>query len=201
MAQTHFGYQTVDEADKARHVRGVFDSVATRYDLMNDVLSLGMHRVWKAYTVGVAAIQPGMRVLDIAGGTGDLARAFAARVGEQGCVVLTDINETMLRTGRDRMLDQGRVIPTAACDAEHMPFADGSFDLASVAFEPVLHSTGRARFALLARLLGAAALVIAVLALYRFGAAGVAWAVAVGGVVSYLGLGLAAWRSLRGGLG
>ena len=134
MAQTHFGYQSVEEAEKARRVRGVFDSVASRYDVMNDVLSMGMHRVWKAYTVGVAALQPGMRVLDIAGGTGDLARAFAARVGEQGCVVLTDINEAMLRTGRDRMLDQGRVIPTAACDAEHMPFADGSFDLASVAF-------------------------------------------------------------------
>ncbi len=134
MAQTHFGYQSVEEAEKARRVRGVFDSVASRYDVMNDVLSMGMHRVWKAYTVGVAAIQPGMRVLDIAGGTGDLARAFAARVGEQGCVVLTDINEAMLRTGRDRMLDQGRVIPTAACDAEHMPFAEGSFDLASVAF-------------------------------------------------------------------
>ncbi|MBL8315877.1 MAG: class I SAM-dependent methyltransferase, partial [Rubrivivax sp.] len=134
MAQTHFGYQTVEEAEKARHVRGVFDSVASRYDIMNDVLSMGMHRLWKAYTVGVAAIQPGMRVLDIAGGTGDLARAFASRVGEQGCVVLTDINEAMLRTGRDRLLDEGKVIPTAACDAEHMPFADGSFDLASVAF-------------------------------------------------------------------
>jgi demethylmenaquinone methyltransferase/2-methoxy-6-polyprenyl-1,4-benzoquinol methylase len=134
MAQTHFGYQSVEEAEKARHVRSVFDSVASRYDIMNDVLSMGMHRVWKAYTVGVAAIQPGMRVLDIAGGTGDLARAFAARVGEQGCVVLTDINEAMLRTGRDRLLDEGKVIPTAACDAEHMPFADGGFDLASVAF-------------------------------------------------------------------
>ncbi len=134
MAQTHFGYQSVEEAEKARHVRSVFDSVASRYDIMNDVLSMGLHRVWKAYTVGVAAIQPGMRVLDIAGGTGDLARAFAARVGEQGCVVLTDINEAMLRTGRDRLLDEGKVIPTAACDAEHMPFADGSFDLASVAF-------------------------------------------------------------------
>ena len=134
MAQTHFGYQSVEEAEKARHVRSVFDSVASRYDIMNDVLSMGLHRVWKAYTVGVAAIQPGMRVLDIAGGTGDLARAFAARVGEQGCVVLTDINEAMLRTGRDRLLDEGKVIPTAACDAEHMPFPDGSFDLASVAF-------------------------------------------------------------------
>ena len=134
MAQTHFGYQSVEEAEKARHVRGVFDSVASRYDIMNDVLSMGMHRVWKAYTVSVAAIQPGMRVLDIAGGTGDLARAFASRVGEQGRVVLTDINEAMLRHGRDRALDAGLALPTAVCDAEHLPFADASFDLASVAF-------------------------------------------------------------------
>lgn len=134
MAQTHFGYQTVDEADKARRVRGVFDSVATKYDVMNDVLSLGLHRAWKAYTVAVAAVQPGMQVLDIAGGTGDLARAFAARAGESGRVVLTDINESMLRVGRDRLLDEGLVVPTAACDAEHLPFADASFDLASVAF-------------------------------------------------------------------
>ena len=134
MAQTHFGYRTVDDADKARHVRGVFDSVATRYDLMNDVLSLGMHRVWKSYTVAVAAVQPGMKVLDIAVGTGDLASAFAARAGALGQVVLTDINESMLRVGRDRLLDGGQVIATAACDAEHLPFADGVFDLASVAF-------------------------------------------------------------------
>ncbi len=134
MAQTHFGYQTVDEAEKAGRVRGVFDSVAARYDLMNDVLSMGLHRVWKAYTVGVANVQPGDKVLDIAGGTGDLARAFAARAGAQGCVVLSDINEAMLRVGRDRLLDGGQVLPTIACDAEHLPFADGSFDLLSVAF-------------------------------------------------------------------
>lgn len=134
MAQTHFGYQTVDDAEKAARVRGVFDSVAPSYDLMNDVLSGGLHRAWKAYTVSVANVQAGDRVLDIAGGTGDLARAFAARVGDSGRVVLTDINEAMLRTGRDRLLDEGRVLPTAACDAEHLPFADGSFDLASVAF-------------------------------------------------------------------
>ena len=134
MTQTHFGYQTVDEAEKAGRVRGVFDSVATKYDLMNDVLSFGLHRVWKAYTVGVAAVQPGMRVLDIAGGTGDLARAFAQRAGDSGRVVLTDINEAMLRAGRDRMLDARVLLPTAACDAEHLPFAAGSFDLASVAF-------------------------------------------------------------------
>ena len=134
MTQTHFGYQTVEDADKARRVRGVFDSVASRYDVMNDVLSMGLHRVWKAYTVAVAAVQPGMKVLDIAGGTGDLARAFAQRAGPHGRVVLTDINEAMLRVGRDRLLDGGLVLPTAACDAERLPFADGTFDLVSVAF-------------------------------------------------------------------
>jgi demethylmenaquinone methyltransferase/2-methoxy-6-polyprenyl-1,4-benzoquinol methylase len=134
MAQTHFGYQTVDEHEKARHVRGVFDSVASKYDLMNDVLSMGLHRAWKAYTVAVANVQPGMQVLDIAGGTGDLARAFAKSAGPTGRVVLTDINEAMLRVGRDRLLDEGVVLPTAACDAEHLPFADSSFDLVSVAF-------------------------------------------------------------------
>ncbi|MDE2368736.1 MAG: bifunctional demethylmenaquinone methyltransferase/2-methoxy-6-polyprenyl-1,4-benzoquinol methylase UbiE [Burkholderiales bacterium] len=134
MAQTHFGYQTVEDAEKAQRVRGVFDSVASRYDLMNDVLSMGMHRLWKSYAVAVAAVQPGMQVLDIAGGTGDLARAFARKAGPSGRVVLSDINEAMLRVGRDRLLDEGLVIPTAACDAEHLPFADAAFDLVSVAF-------------------------------------------------------------------
>jgi demethylmenaquinone methyltransferase/2-methoxy-6-polyprenyl-1,4-benzoquinol methylase len=134
MAQTHFGYQTVDDVEKAGRVRGVFDSVAPRYDLMNDVLSGGLHRAWKAYTVAVANVQPGDRVLDVAGGTGDLARAFAGKVGDNGRVVLTDINEAMLRVGRDRLLDEGRVLPTAACDAEHLPFAEASFDLVTVAF-------------------------------------------------------------------
>jgi demethylmenaquinone methyltransferase / 2-methoxy-6-polyprenyl-1,4-benzoquinol methylase len=134
MTQTHFGYQTVDETEKSRRVRGVFDSVASRYDVMNDLMSMGLHRVWKAYTVGVADVKPGDRVLDIAAGTGDLSLAFARKVGERGQVVHTDINEAMLRVGRDRLLDKGVALPTLACDAERLPFRDGSFDLVSVAF-------------------------------------------------------------------
>lgn len=134
MAQTHFGFETVDEQEKAQRVRGVFDSVASKYDVMNDLMSMGMHRAWKAYTVALAHVKAGERVLDIAGGTGDLTRAFARQVGEQGVVVHTDINEAMLRTGRDRMLDDGLVLPTVACDAEHLPFPSQSFDLVSVAF-------------------------------------------------------------------
>ena len=134
MAQTHFGYQTVDEHDKASRVRGVFDSVAKRYDVMNDVMSMGLHRAWKAYTVAVADVRPGQCVLDIAGGTGDLARAFARKVGEQGTVVHTDINAAMLGTGRDRLLDEGLALPTTVCDAERLPFKTGTFDLVSVAF-------------------------------------------------------------------
>ncbi len=134
MSSTHFGYQTVDEQDKARKVRGVFDSVAPRYDLMNDLMSMGLHRVWKAYTVMVANVQPGQHVLDIAGGTGDLARAFARKVGPTGTVLHTDINEAMLRTGRDRLIDEGVVLPTMVCDAEKLPFAGGRFDLVTVAF-------------------------------------------------------------------
>ena len=134
MATTHFGYQSVDEQDKARRVRGVFDSVASRYDLMNDLMSAGLHRAWKAYTVMVANVQPGQRVLEIAGGTGDLALAFAKKVGPMGQVVHTDINEAMLRIGRDRLLDAGVILPTAVCDAEKLPFPDSHFDLVSVAF-------------------------------------------------------------------
>ena len=134
MAQTHFGFDTVDETDKAQRVRGVFDSVATRYDVMNDVMSMGLHRVWKAYTVAVANLRPGDMVLDIAGGTGDLARAFARKVGDSGLVMHTDINEAMLRTGRDRLLDEGLVLPTVVCDGEKLPYKTGSFDLVSVAF-------------------------------------------------------------------
>lgn len=134
MTSTHFGFKSVDEADKARHVRTVFDSVAPKYDLMNDLMSMGLHRAWKAYTVMVANLQEGNRVLDIAGGTGDLAMAFAKRVGRTGQVVHTDINEAMLRTGRNRLLDVGLALPTLVCDAEKLPFADNYFDLVSVAF-------------------------------------------------------------------
>ena len=131
---THFGFQTVDENQKAERVRGVFDSVAGKYDLMNDLMSGGLHRIWKAYTLGVANVREGDRVLDIAGGTGDLARAFAKRVGPGGQVVLSDINEAMLRQGRDRLLDAGVVLPLLLCDAEKLPFADDQFDAVSVAF-------------------------------------------------------------------
>ena len=134
MSNTHFGYETVDEREKARRVRGVFDSVAPSYDVMNDLMSLGLHRAWKAYTVLVADLKPGQRVLDIAGGTGDLAQAFARKVGSAGMVVHTDINASMLRVGRDRLLDAGVVLPTLVCDAEKLPFAKESFDRVSVGF-------------------------------------------------------------------
>lgn len=134
MSSTHFGFATVDEREKEQKVKGVFDSVASSYDVMNDLMSLGLHRAWKAYTVAVANLRQGQRVLDIAGGTGDLARAFARKVGERGTVVHTDINEAMLREGRDRLIDEGLLLPTTLCDAEQLPFASGSFDLVSVAF-------------------------------------------------------------------
>ncbi len=134
MSTTHFGFETVDEKDKARHVRGVFDSVAPRYDLMNDLMSAGLHRAWKAYTVMVANLREGDQVLDIAGGTGDLSLAFSRKVGSTGTVVHTDINEAMLRVGRDRLINLGVVLPTLVCDAEALPFPDNHFDLVSVAF-------------------------------------------------------------------
>ncbi len=134
MKTTHFGFESIDERQKSQRVRGVFDSVAGRYDLMNDLMSAGLHRLWKAYAVTVARLQPGQRVLDIAGGTGDLAQAFAGKVGSAGCVIHTDINEAMLRQGRSRLIDQGLVLPTAMCDAEALPFSSGKFDLVSVAF-------------------------------------------------------------------
>lgn len=131
---THFGYESVDEAAKATRVAGVFHSVAARYDLMNDLMSAGLHRLWKAFTIGQAAVRPGMRVLDVAGGTADLARAFARRVGPEGQVWLTDINASMLAVGRDRMVDDGCLQPAVQCDAEALPFPDGYFDRVTVAF-------------------------------------------------------------------
>ena len=133
-AKTHFGFETVAEADKAQRVRGVFDAVSSKYDVMNDLMSLGLHRAWKAYTVAVANLRPGDKVLDLAAGTGDLARAFARQVGASGLVLHTDINEAMLREGRNRLLDEGLVLPTLICDAEQLPLPDAAFDLVSVAF-------------------------------------------------------------------
>ena len=132
--KTHFGYQTVAESEKAEKVAQVFHSVASSYDVMNDLMSAGLHRIWKAFTIGRAAVRPGMKVLDIAGGTGDLARAFAKQAGAQGEVWLTDINESMLRVGRDRLIDDGVVLPCVVCDGESLPFADNYFDRVTVAF-------------------------------------------------------------------
>ena len=134
MSDTHFGYETVAEEAKAQKVRGVFESVARKYDLMNDLMSLGAHRAWKAFAIAQSGVRPGMRVLDVAGGTGDLARAFAERVGAQGEVWLTDINGAMLGVGRDRLADGGRMLPVAQCDAEKLPFPADYFDIVSVAF-------------------------------------------------------------------
>src|SRR5688572_29616956 len=134
MKTTDFGFEQVSEEDKARRVAGVFDSVARRYDLMNDLMSMGLHRIWKRVAVEYSLVRPGDRVLDVAGGTGDLARLFARRVGTSGSVVLTDINGSMLAIGRDRLIDAGFVLPAAQCDAEHLPFLSESFDCVSVAF-------------------------------------------------------------------
>jgi len=131
---TDFGFQAVDEEHKAERVAGVFTSVASRYDLMNDLMSAGLHRLWKRFAVATSGVRAGERVLDIAGGTADLALAFARRVGGSGEVVLTDINADMLAIGRDRMLDHGFVAPAVRCDAERLPFADARFDCVSVAF-------------------------------------------------------------------
>jgi demethylmenaquinone methyltransferase/2-methoxy-6-polyprenyl-1,4-benzoquinol methylase len=131
---THFGYQSVEEKDKAARVAGVFDSVASRYDLMNDLMSAGLHRLWKRMAVDLANVRPGSRVLDIAGGTGDLARLFAKRAGPGGEVWLTDINGSMLSIGRDRLIDQGLALPVAQCDCEKLPFPADHFDCVSVAF-------------------------------------------------------------------
>lgn len=131
---THFGFQSVSENEKTRKVRDVFHSVARRYDLMNDVMSAGMHRLWKRFTIEVSGVKPGDSVLDIAGGTGDLSRLFSRRIGNDGELVLTDINAAMLGIGRDRLLDEGIAVPAIQCDAEKLPFPDQYFDCVCVAF-------------------------------------------------------------------
>lgn len=132
--KTHFGYQTVDENEKAGRVASVFHSVAKNYDVMNDVMSGGMHRLWKHFTITTAPLHQGDKVLDIAGGSGDLARGWTKRVGKTGEVWLTDINSSMLTVGRDRLLNEGMVLPVALCDAEKLPFPDNYFNLVSVSF-------------------------------------------------------------------
>lgn len=131
---THFGFRSVAETDKARLVNEVFHSVAQRYDLMNDVMSAGLHRLWKQFTVAISGVRPGDRVLDIAGGSGDISRLFAGKVGGSGQVILTDINASMLGVGRNRMLDAGIIVPAVQCDAEKLPFANCHFDCVCVAF-------------------------------------------------------------------
>ena len=131
MTDTHFGFERVPEGEKAKRVEQVFDRVAQRYDLMNDLMSFGLHRLWKMFAVSVARIRPGERVLDVASGSGDLARAFAARGAE---VCMSDISGPMLARGRDRMLDAGRMAPAVQCDAERLPFPSASFDCVSVGF-------------------------------------------------------------------
>jgi demethylmenaquinone methyltransferase/2-methoxy-6-polyprenyl-1,4-benzoquinol methylase len=129
-----FGYERVAPDEKQRRVRGVFESVAGRYDLMNDLMSGGLHRLWKRYAVGVAAVRQGARVLDLAGGTGDLARLFSDAAGPSGRVVLTDINGAMLAEGRDKLIDRGLLLDVVQCDAEKLPFRDRAFDVVSIGF-------------------------------------------------------------------
>lgn len=132
--QTKFGFEDVTPEEKSRRVRGVFDSVARKYDVMNDLMSGGLHRLWKRFAIESAQLRPGQRVLDLAGGTGDLARLFAKRVGPTGAVVHTDINGAMLTEGRDKLIDAGLMLPTVQCNAEALPFADRTFDVVSIAF-------------------------------------------------------------------
>jgi len=131
---TDFGFEKVPEADKARRVAGVFTSVARDYDVMNDLMSAGIHRIWKAFTIQLSGVREGSRVLDVAGGTADLSLAFLKRVGKGGQVWLTDINHAMLIRGRDRLIDHGFMSPTAQCDAEKLPFPSNYFDCVTVAF-------------------------------------------------------------------
>ena len=134
--KTHFGYKTVAADDKADMVRGVFDSVASRYDVMNDLMSAGLHRLWKRYTVDQAAVRPGHTVLDLAGGTGDLALKFSRKVGKDGHVVLADINAAMLKQGRSRLIDAGVSgnVTITQVDAQNLPFEDSTFDCITMAF-------------------------------------------------------------------
>jgi len=134
--KTHFGYQSVPESEKASRVGEVFHSVASRYDVMNDLMSMGVHRIWKRYTLERTGVRPGMKILDLAGGTGDLAGAFAPRVGPKGQIVVCDINASMLEAGRDRMLDEGHVgnLDFVQADAEQLPYPDDYFDRVTIAF-------------------------------------------------------------------
>jgi demethylmenaquinone methyltransferase/2-methoxy-6-polyprenyl-1,4-benzoquinol methylase len=131
---THFGFKTVAESEKAAKVAEVFHSVARRYDLMNDLMSGGMHRLWKRFTVSQSGLRPGQKVLDIAGGTGDMTRLFLKEVGKRGEVVLTDINYSMLNEGRNRLMNEGTLTPVAQCDAEKLPFPENHFDCVCVSF-------------------------------------------------------------------
>lgn len=134
--KTHFGFREVHQEEKSGLVAAVFKSVAPKYDLMNDLMSFGMHRLWKRFTIQQAAVKPGQRILDVAAGTGDLSMAFAKRAGSHGKVVMTDINEAMLSTGRDRLTDAGILgnIEFVLADAETLPFAENDFDLVTIAF-------------------------------------------------------------------
>ena len=136
LGQTHFGYQSVEKGEKANLVAGVFSSVAQKYDLMNDLMSFGIHRLWKRYTIEMSAVRTGHKVLDIAGGTGDLAAKFSQLVGEQGEVVLADINHDMLSVGREKLIDRGLInnIQYVQADAEQLPFPDNHFDCITIAF-------------------------------------------------------------------
>ena len=131
---TDFGFEQVSPAEKTQRVRGVFESVAARYDVMNDLMSAGMHRLWKRFAVELSGVRPGARVLDIAGGTADMTRLFSDKAGPTGEVWLTDINGAMLAVGRDRMLDEGRAGPAVQCDAERLPFPSAYFDVTCIAF-------------------------------------------------------------------
>lgn len=131
---THFGFTSVPESAKEGRVAEVFTSVAGKYDIMNDLMSLGLHRLWKRFTIGLSEVRAGDRVLDVAGGTADLSLAFARKLGKRGAVCLTDINHAMLARGRDRLLDQGYIMPVVQCNAECLPFPEGSFDCVTVAF-------------------------------------------------------------------